>query len=168
MRIRAAHGADQPLISAITAPAIAAGQLLPHAHPPTRRHVAEAPDGRIVGVVSLQPWSSDVIELGGLVSTVSGHGIGRMLVDVALREAADEQYTTVVALTAIPGFFSRLGFSAHAQAPWRWARQTPLRVPHDHLGRGVLLKSTRCGGCPRLGSCSQVLMVRSIAEARVA
>ena len=109
-----------------------------------------------------------LIELGGLVSTLSGHGVGSRLVDVALREAAAEQYTTVVALTAIPDFFSRLGFSAHTQAPWRWARQTPLRVPHDHLGRGVLLKATRCAGCPRLRTCSQVLMVHPLAEARVA
>lgn len=168
MQIRAARASDSAEIEAIMAPAIAAGQLLPQSLPPPRRHVAVDADGRIIGAVSLKPWSGEVIELGGLVSVVTGRGVGRALVAAALRDAAAAQYDTVVALTAIPDFFARQGFRVHDNAPWRWARETPLRVPDDGLGLGMLLKSTCCSGCPRLARCNQILMVRQIEKVLVA
>lgn len=167
MRIRAAHAADTPAIDAIMAPAIAAGQLLPHLTPPPRRHVAES-EGRIVGAVSLKAWSGSIIELGGLISVLPGRGVGQALVTAALTDATEDRYAAVVALTSIPTFFERLGFVAHDSAPWRWARQPPLRVPADRLGRGMLLKSTCCAGCPRLSRCTQVLMVLPLDKARIA
>ena len=167
MQIRAARADDNAAIEAIMAPAIAAGQLLPQHLPPERRFIAEV-DGRIVGAVSLKPWSGEIIELGGLVSVLPGRGVGRALVDEALAQARREEFSAVVALTAIPDFFERCGFSTHDTAPWRWARETPLRVPPDTLGLGMLLKSTCCTGCPRLSHCNQILMVRQIEAVCVA
>lgn len=161
MQIRAACADDSAAIEAIMAPAIEAGHLLPQHLPPQRRFIAEV-DGQIVGAVSLKPWSGAIIELGGLVSVMPGLGVGRALVDAALEQARIEQYSAVVALTAIPDFFSRCGFTTHDNAPWRWARETPLRVPPDTLGLGMLLKSTCCTGCPRLRRCNQILMVRRL------
>ncbi|MEL6341915.1 MAG: GNAT family N-acetyltransferase [Myxococcota bacterium] len=162
MRIRSATRADMGVIESLMAPEIAAGRLLTPSRAPDAQFVAEI-DGDVVGAVALTPWSAEVVELGSLVSGRRGYGIGSALVGRAVEEAA-HRYGWMVALTSIPGFFTRAGFQPHHETPWRWARGDFLRVPDGNLGKGMLYKSSGCAGCPRLRYCAQTLMVRPLLE----
>lgn len=159
MHIRPAVLADLPELAALLAPEIARGTVLPRELDPADFLVAEE-RGALVGAVALTPWMGDVIELGALVAAVQGRGIGARLVEAAMARAGERGYGTVVALTGVPGFFERVGFSARAVAPWAVARREKRR-PDPDIGAAVVYKAGRCAACARLGTCNQVLLSRA-------
>lgn len=160
MIIRPAVLDDLPALAALLAPEIARGTVLPRELDPADFLVAEE-RGALVGAVALTPWMGDVIELGALVAAVPGQGIGARLVEAAMARAGERGYGTVVALTGVPGFFERVGFSPRAVAPWAVARREKRRRPDPDIGAAVVYKAGRCAACARLGTCNQVLLSRA-------
>jgi GNAT superfamily N-acetyltransferase len=139
---------------------VAAGSILPTDPDPERFLVAEGKRG-LVGAVALTPWAPEVVELGSLVSSETGRGLGSRLVQAAVAHAAAEGFATVVALTGIGDWFARRGFVASDTPPWALARG------HEATGQalpGLTEKAERsCRVCPRLVGCRQVLLACSAA-----
>ena len=70
-------------------------------------------EGRIVGVIALHVVWETIAEIRSLVID-EGHeskGVGKLLVKTALADAADLGVSEVFALTYIPDFFGKIGFS---------------------------------------------------------
>ena len=148
------------------APEVAAGTVLPRVVVPEDFLVAVDEDDRLVGMVGLSWWSSDVIELGSLVSAVRGRGVGGRLVAAVFEVAAQKGARSVVALTALDGWFGRQGFHPRPVAPWALARQAPVLLASDSpwLESAVARKArSSCASCPLLARCRQHLMVRAVA-----
>ena len=119
--------------------------------------------------MALTHQSSQVVELGSLVSKRRGMGLGRHLVEAAIERATDAGYDTVMALSAIPEFFKTTGFTAASHAPWIAARQA-LDMPHPHplnpapdAVLAATAKAPTCRSCPRLATCAQTLLIRRTA-----
>lgn len=164
--VRAALAADVDAIRDLLAPEVEAGTILPRVVRPEDFLVALL-DGEIVAAVAMTRWTDDVVELGSLVSARPGLGLGRAMVQAVLKKAALEQFRRVVALTAIDGWFTRLGFRAHPTAPWALASDRPVLVTasDDCLDAAVGWKaSTVCAGCARLGRCRQHMVVHAVAS----
>lgn len=168
VHIRPAAPVDVPAISALMAPEIAAGKLLPRVVDPAEFWVAVTRAG-IVGAVALSPWSASVVELGSLVSSAPGRGVGSALVRAATEAAFERGFGRVVALTGIPDWFVRAGFSLVSATPWARARGcATLPVPAD-LDEAIGAKARRCGVCPRLADCGQALLAMDrVAELQAA
>ena len=164
--VRAAQTADVAAIRALLAPEVEAGTILPRVVRPEDFLVALL-DGEVVGAVAMTRWTEDVVELGSLVSARPGLGLGRALVHAVLEKASQERFRSVVALTAIDGWFTRLGFQAHPTPPWALASRHPVLVApsDDRLDAAVGWKAAAvCAGCARLGRCQQRLVVRAVAS----
>ena len=169
--LRPAMPGDAEAIEALLAPAVSRGAILPRVVASADFIVARQ-GTRLVGCVALTHQSSRVIELGSLVSTLSGVGLGRRLVEAATQRAATRGYDLIMALTAIPEFFQRTGFEAASHAPWITAREQ-LRLPHPlplapapEAVAASRAKATTCRVCPRLGACAQTLVLRAVPAAR--
>lgn len=162
LAIRAATPSDIPAIEALMAPEVAEGTLLPRQVRAGDFLVAELGEA-LVGAVALAPWSESVAELGSLVAARRGAGLGALLVEAAMDEAYSRGYTTVVALTGIPGFFERRGFGTLAAAPWARARGCATLPVPPRLDQALGYKARVCAACPRLEGCAQVLLYRSTA-----
>lgn len=80
--------------------------LLPHAF------VAEDADGRMVGFVALEIYSSKLAEVRSLVVTEAwqGKGVGRRLVEACVERARSRNVLEVMAITSNEEFFKRCGF----------------------------------------------------------
>lgn len=172
--IRPARACEVPAIEALVTPEVLAGHVLPRVVCASDFLVAAAPSGDLIGCVALASLDSGVVELGTLVAARRGLGLGRALVEAAVQEARARGVTSIMALTAIPAFFQRLGFVAAAHRPWMVARRAlGLRVPvplqsSDTETRTARAKSRACLGCPRLERCEQVMLIRSVDVARQA
>ncbi|MCE5315361.1 MAG: N-acetyltransferase [Armatimonadota bacterium] len=70
-------------------------------------------DGRILGCCALHITWEDLAEVRSLAvdPSVQGKGYGRMLVQACLDDAKDMGVPKVFALTYVPGFFEKMGFS---------------------------------------------------------
>jgi amino-acid N-acetyltransferase len=70
-------------------------------------------DGRVVGAVALHVVWENIAEIRSLVVVESceNKGVGKMLVERALAAAGDLGVGEVFALTYIPEFFNKMGFS---------------------------------------------------------
>lgn len=159
--IRPARPQDVPTIRAMLAPAVRSGEVLPRAVLAEDFLVAEDA-AELVGVVALTEWSESVVELGSLVASRRGCGVGARLVAAAMEWAALKGYADIVALTSLDDWFGRRGFVSLPTPPWALARHARLRsVP---TSGGVILQATvlkaqrSCSSCHRLGICRQVLM----------
>lgn len=161
-RVRAARPEDRREIERVLAPEIAAGTVLPRVVHSSEFLVAESADGRLLGVVACGSWSDSVLELGALVATERGAGVGRLLVQSLLARARRQGAHTVVALTAVPGFFERLGFVAQSTAPWSLARGGCAAGMSEELGEAVAYKAGRCALCPKLQRCNQTLLAAAV------
>lgn len=170
--IRPATTHDVGAITALMTREIALGHVLPRTV--VVQDFLVAHDGaHLVGTVSLSAQSSRVTELGALVSTLRGVGLGQRLVEAAMAEAEARGFTVVMALTAIPSFFERVGFRGSSHAPWIAARQElamphplPLAPSEDAL-EASHAKSKACIPCPRLAQCQQVLLLRALPAQRL-
>ena len=166
VHVRSALAADVPAIEALLAPEVARGTVLPRVVEAAAFLVAVGPSGAIVGCVGLAGWSSEVVELGSLVSALPGQGVGQRLVDAVRVEAARRGASTVVALTGLRRWFERQGFEAHTVAPWQLARSMPVLLSSEtpSLDAAVAHKAaSACAVCPLLARCSQRLMVTRVA-----
>ncbi len=165
--VRPATPDDTAAIEALMAPEITRGTVLPRSVN-TDDFLLAFEGARLVGTVALTPQSSRIIELGSLVSTVAGVGLGQRLVEAAMVWAEIKGFDVVMALTAIPGFFERAGFRGASHAPWITARRK-LAMPHPlplipcaDAVEASRAKSTTCVDCPRLHACSQTMLLRPI------
>lgn len=73
----------------------------------------ESDGGRVVGTVAVHVTWDDLVELRSLAveKSLQGKGLGRALVDAALREARRLGAGTMFTLSYVPSFFEKMGFS---------------------------------------------------------
>ncbi|RME22143.1 MAG: GNAT family N-acetyltransferase [Deltaproteobacteria bacterium] len=170
-RIEAATTPDLPAIDALLAPHIASGRVLPRKASADAFLVArQAPGhgGSIVGAVALTAWSDRVVELGSLAVDAPGLGLGTRLVRAAEERAAALGFDRVVALTSSPGFFLRCGWQPSAHSPWARARALDADPAPPMLSAALDRKAQACAACPRLATCTQTMLVTSVARAEAA
>lgn len=165
LEVRPARAADRSAIEALLAPEIAAGTVLFREVDHDDFLVASEGSG-ILGAVALTPWSAAVAELGSLVSAAPGRGVGGALVRGVMDEARRRGHREIVALTGIPQFFERMGFTAQARTPHALARQEPSpRLLDPGLEDAIAHKSRCCVACPRLAACRQTLLSKGLVAA---
>jgi len=100
-------------------------------------------DGRVTGCCALHITWEDLAEIKSLAvdESAQGKGHGRQLVETCLAEAREMGVPKVFALTYIPGFFERLGFS----------RVDKGTLPHKIW--------TECINCPKFPNCGEEAVV---------
>lgn len=103
-------------------------------------------DGRILGCCALELTWSDLAEVKSLAvdPDSAGRGIGRALVEAAVRDAAELGITRVFALTREAAFFAKLGFH---------------QVRRDSLPHKVWRD---CFRCPKQDECDEVAVIRHV------
>ena len=96
-------------------------------------------DSRVVGCCALHIAWEDLAEVKSLaiVDDAQQQGFGRLLVEACLNEARELGIPTVFALTYVPGFFEKLGFS----------RVDKGTLPHKIW--------TECINCPKFPDCGE-------------
>lgn len=104
--------------------------------------VATLPDGRIVGCVAVDATWDLLVEIRSLAveRSLQGEGVGKQLMDAALKDAQDFGAREVFTLTYVPDFFKKFGFEV---------------VNRDSLPHKVWLV---CVKCPRFPDCGEVAM----------
>ncbi|MCY2964138.1 MAG: GNAT family N-acetyltransferase [Planctomycetota bacterium] len=114
--IRPARGTDIESLLVLIEPFVLQRKLLPRTIDEltlllSSYFVADA-DGRIVGCVALEIYSSKLAELRSLVvdPDFQGQGIGKKLVAAAVDRARDERILEVMAITSSDEFFQSCGF----------------------------------------------------------
>ena len=96
-------------------------------------------DGKIIGCCALHVTWDDLAEIKSLAvdESVQGSGYGRMLVTSCLVEARELGIPRVFALTYVPEFFEKLGFS----------RADKAMLPHKIW--------SECINCPKFPDCGE-------------
>jgi len=142
---RAATPLDVPAMVQLMGPYIATGDLLPRTATDLERDIAQytvATDrlGAVIGMGALRPYSSGLAEVIALAvsARAQGQGAGQAIVERLLERAAELGFAEVFALTRVPGFFHRLGFTTVEKVRF------PLKVWFD------------CARCPRRHSCDEI------------
>ncbi len=142
---RAATRDDVPAMVGLMTPYIGTGDLLPRSAADLQRDIetyAVATDqyGVVIGMGALKPYSSGLAEVIALAVSprAQGQGVGQAIVERLLQRAADRGFADVFALTRVPGFFHRLGFTTVEKSRF------PLKVWFD------------CARCPRRHSCDEI------------
>jgi N-acetylglutamate synthase-like GNAT family acetyltransferase len=142
---RAATPDDIPAMVGLMTPYIATGDLLPRSAMDLRRDIetyAVATDqrGAVIGMGALKPYSSSLAEIIALAVSprAQGQGVGQAIVEQLLGHAAELGFPEVFALTRVPGFFHRMGFTTVEKSRF------PLKVWFD------------CARCPRRHSCDEI------------
>jgi len=114
--IRPARGADIAQLQALIAPYVAERKVLARTIDELALlipdyFVAET-QGRIVGCVALEIYSSKLAEIRSLVvhPNFQHQGIGRRLVETCVERARDERILEVMAITSSEEFFQACGF----------------------------------------------------------
>jgi amino-acid N-acetyltransferase len=102
--------------------------------------------GKVVGCCALEVVWSDLAEVKSLAvdPEQTDKGIGKKLVETALRQAHQLGIQRVFALTLEPDFFQRLGFSKIEK------RELPMKVWSD------------CARCPKQEHCDEVAIIKSV------
>ncbi len=142
---RPATTADVPAMVKLMTPYIATGDLLPRTPLDLLRDidtyvVATDEHGAVIGMGALKPYSSSLAEVIALAVSprAQGQGAGLGVVERLLQRAAELKFPEVFALTRVPGFFHRLGFTTVEKARF------PLKVWFD------------CAKCSRRHSCDEI------------
>jgi amino-acid N-acetyltransferase len=106
-------------------------------------YVVADSEGSVVGCGGLDRYTDDIAEIRGLATAPdhSPRGTGRALVEALIARAREERISKLIAMTLVPGFFSKLGFKAVEH------REVPLKVWKD------------CVACPKFGNCDEIAMV---------
>ena len=104
--------------------------------------------GETAGVVFLRVYSEQLAEIRSLAVSPESQksGIGRKLVQHALKEAARSGIGEVFALTVVPGFFVKLGFSIlqkerYPEKIWIDCNSCPKKDDCDETTVAISLKS---------------------------
>ncbi len=155
---RAATADDIPAMVALMRPYIASGDLLPRSASDLERDigtytVGTDQDGAVIGMGALRPYSSGLAEVIALAVAprAQGQGVGVTIVERLLDRAATLAFADVFALTRVPGFFHRMGFTTVEKSRF------PLKVWFD------------CARCPRRHSCDEIAVhLTDVASRRAA
>jgi N-acetylglutamate synthase-like GNAT family acetyltransferase len=130
---------------ALMAPYIVTGDLLPRTPTDLERDlamyaVADGGNGVVLGTGGLKPYSATLAEILALAvhPATQGQGVGRAVIEHLIRRAARLGVVEVFALTRVPGFFHRLGFTTAEKSRF------PLKVWSD------------CAHCARRRACDEV------------
>ena len=96
-------------------------------------------EGRVVGCCALHVTWGDLAEVKSLAveESTQGKGYGKVLVETCLQDARDLGLPKVFALTYVPGFFEKLGFSLVDKAT----------LPHKIW--------SECINCPKFPDCGE-------------
>jgi amino-acid N-acetyltransferase len=107
--------------------------------------VAES-DGNVVGCCALEIIWSDLAEIKSLAvdQEQKDKGIGKMLVNAALEQAASLGVPRVFALTLEPQFFEKLGFEVVEK------KALPMKVWSD------------CARCSKQQNCDETAVIRDV------
>ncbi len=99
--------------------------------------------GRLLGCCALAVLTPDLAEIRSLavVEEASGRGVGRALVDACVSGARRLGLRRVFALTLVPGFFERCGFTLTS------------------LGRLPEKSASECPVCPKRFACDEQALV---------
>ena len=162
MKARRARIADVPAIHRLIAHYAAQDLLLPRSEVDIRTHIArflvleeesrgQGGETGIIGCVALEPYGSDLAEIRSLAvdPEIRGRGLGACLVQSALAKARRRQIARVFAVTHVPEFFGRQGFTTSP----RWA--LPEKIARD------------CCTCPKARTCNLVAVVATVCPERV-
>ncbi len=147
MKLRHAIAADAHAIHALILHYAASGVLLPRSVEDVTRDIESfivcEQAGAIVGCLSLVEYHAGLAEIRSVAvePARAGSGIGSRLVRQALQDAAAQGIARVLAVTAAPEFFARLGFEAAGSAAMS------EKVDRD------------CRGCKKAQGCALVPMV---------
>ncbi len=126
------------------APYIVTGDLLPRTPADLERDLAQYAvacerDGTVLGMGALKPYGPELAEVIALAvgAGARGRGVGQVIVERLVRRAAELGIGEVFALTRVPGFFHRQGFTTVEKARF------PLKVWSD------------CARCSRRHCCDE-------------
>lgn len=145
--IRPARAGDVEAMRALINGHAAAGRMLERSADFLAEHLRDfyvAEDrGRLLGCCALAVLTDDLAEIRSLavVDEAGGRGVGRALVDACLSEARRLGLRRVFALTLVPGFFERCGFTLTS------------------LGRLPEKSTSECPVCPRRFACDEQAVV---------
>jgi amino-acid N-acetyltransferase len=105
-------------------------------------------EGRTVGCCALEVVWSDLAEIKSLAVDAErrGQGVGSALVTAALEQAVSLGVPRVFALTLVPDFFERVGFTAIRK------EDLPMKVWSD------------CAKCPKQSECDETAVIRTLGE----
>ena len=103
-------------------------------------------NGRVIGCAGLRVYGPQLGELCALAvdERAHGRGVGRLLVEAIVEQAADLGIRTVFAMTLEDGFFHRLGFRTVQKELF------PQKVVSD------------CAVCPKRNACPEITVARVI------
>ena len=156
MRTRKARLNDVAGIHALIAGYAAKGILLPRTEENVREHLSTflvlEDASKIVGCVSLESYGCDLAEIRSLAVSqqIRGRGLGGRLVEFVLAEARRKKIARVFAVTHVPEFFVRYGFSASSR------RAVPEKIERD------------CCSCPKARNCRLTAVIATVIPERVA
>lgn len=156
MKARLARPADAPAIYTLIAHYAAQGLLLPRSEEEISVHIGRflvlEDETRIVGCVSLEPYSSGLAEIRSLAvdPDIRGRGLGARLLRHVLRVAKRRKIARVFAVTHAPEFFGRQGFLLSAR------QELPEKIARD------------CCTCPKEPTCKLVAVVATLRPESVA
>jgi len=146
--LRRALPSDVPGLLALINGYAGRGLLLPRSEPSLRAHLADFTvaevEGRLAGCGALSTLGPGLGEVRSLAVAEdrNGRGLGHLLVDHLLEEAALRGFREVLALTRRQHFFQRLGFTVTARERYL----DKLRAD--------------CAACPQNSNCDETAMVR--------
>ena len=103
-------------------------------------------NGKVVGCCALEIIWADLAEIKSLAVNEShiGGGIGRKMVDAALKKASEIGVSSVFALTLVPKFFVKSGFEIVEK------ETLPMKVWSD------------CARCSKQQNCDETAVIRSV------
>jgi amino-acid N-acetyltransferase len=103
-------------------------------------------DGDVAGCCALEVVWADLAEIKSLAvdEANKGSGVGRMLVNVALEQAAEMGIQKVFALTLEPEFFEKLGFEIVKKDA------LPMKVWSD------------CAKCSKQDHCDEIAVIKQV------
>ena len=107
-------------------------------------------NGRVVACAGLKTIWKDLAEVRSLVVLPGRQrrGYGRLLIEAIMREARDLGVGKLFALTYVPDFFAKFGFSVIPRA----------RLPHKIW--------MDCVNCPKFPRCDETAVMRNLSPAR--
>lgn len=150
-RVRAATIADMAQVAPIINGFAARGLMLPKTpeqlYRTFREFVLAFDDhDRVIGCAGLRVYTPELAELCGLAVAEEAHGrgVGRLLVEAIVEQAANHGIRTLFAMTLEDAFFHRLGFRTVDRALF------PLKIASD------------CVGCARRHACPEITVARRI------
>ena len=151
IRYRKATLRDIPEMQSLVAKEVQEGVILPRSDDEVatniRSYILAEEEGMIVGYGALHIHSPRLAEIRSLIVAPArqGRGIGRGIVEEALREAEALEVAEVLVLTYLPEFFRKLGFQEIDKES----------IPEHKIW-------TDCIKCIHFPNCNEVSLIRPV------